>query len=240
MKRIGIIGGLSNEATLYYYRTLIDLCNEDVQFAENNLFDYPEIILYCVNMKEYYPLYVQDKWPEVIEKFMPILGYLEKAGADFGIISSNTPHEVFNDLQDNSPIPLISIVEETAKAVEKRGLKKVGLFGTKMTMRLRFYHDVFKKHGIGIAVPKQDEQDYIHNKIINELVGNIISDEAHKGYIKIAQRMVDEESIEGLILGCTEIPMLLNKEVMEIPFFDTSKIHVKSALDYSRSEYRNC
>jgi aspartate racemase len=153
MKRIGIIGGLSNESTLYYYRTLIDLCHEDVQFKENNVLNYPEIIIYCVNIKELYPLYVQDKWAEVIDKLTATLSYLAQAGADFGLISSNTPHAVFDDLQANSPIPLISIVEETAKAVEKHGLRKVGLFGTKMTMRLHFYHDVFKKHDIGIAVP---------------------------------------------------------------------------------------
>jgi len=236
MKRIGVIGGLSNESTLYYYRTLIDLCHEDVRFKEDDISNYPEIIIYCVNIKEFYPLYVQDKWAEVIDKLTATLSYLEQAGADFGLISSNTPHAVFDDLQANSPIPLISIVEETAKAVEKHGLRKVGLFGTKMTMRLHFYHDVFKKHDIGIAVPKQDEQDYIHNKIMTELVAGIIKNETRNGFLEIAQRMVDEESVEGLILGCTEIPILLNKEVIGIPFFDTSKIHVKSALDYSRSE----
>ena len=118
MKRIGIIGGLSNESTLYYYRTLIDLCHEDVQFKEDDASNYPEIIIYCVNIKELYPLYVQDKWAEVIDKLTATLRYLEQAGADFGLISSNTPHAVFDDLQANSPIPLISIVEETAKAVE--------------------------------------------------------------------------------------------------------------------------
>lgn len=235
MKKIGIIGGLSPESTLYYYRTLIDLCHENEQLRGTFAINYPDVIIYSVNLEDYYPLMVMDKWAELVDKITATLEALARAGADFALMSSNTPHAVFDDVKARSPIPLLSIVEETAKAVAKLGLSKVGLLGTQMTMRLHFYQDVFNKHNIAVVVPKEDEQTYIHDKIVTELAVGKTIDETRDGFLKIAQRMIDEESVQGLILGCTEIPLLLTREVLGIPFFDTAKIHVQSALAYAIS-----
>lgn len=232
MKRIGIVGGLGPEATLYYYRTLVDLWYEDKRLRE----DYPEIIVYSVNLQECLKLMELSMWTELGDRMIAAVGSLQKAGADFGIIAANTPHKVFSDIRAKSPIPLLSIVEETCAAVARRGLRKVGLLGTMVTMSSNFYEDAFNKSNISIVVPNEDDQAYIHDRILNQLGLGIMLDETRQGFLRITQRMIDEEGIEGLILGCTEIPLLLTKEELSIPFFDTAKIHCEGALRYCLSE----
>ena len=220
MKRIGIVGGLGPEASLYYYRTLIDLAHEALGGRK-----YSEIVIYNLPLDSY-----QKGTPKPVHDAIQCL---YQAGADFAIIACNTAHVDFDDLKAKSPIPLLSIVEETCKAVTGLGLTKVGLFGSQLTMQEHFYQDVFSKKNISIVVPKREDQAYISSKTDEELVFGIIRDETRKGYLEVAQRMIDEESIQGLILGCTEIPLLLGKEKFVIPFFDTSKIHAESAFRYS-------
>ncbi len=222
MKRIGIVGGLGPEASLYYYRTLIDLAYEALGGRKC-----PEIVIYnlLLNSDSY-----QKDTPKQLHDAIQCLC---RAGADFAIIACNTAHVDFDDFKAKSPIPLLSIVEETCKAVAGLGLTKVGLFGGQSTMQWHYYQDVFSKKNISIVVPKGKDQAYVSSKISEELVFNIIRDETRKGFLEVAQRMIDEESIQGLILGCTEIPLLLGKEKFVIPFFDTSKIHAESAFRYS-------
>ena len=138
-------------------------------------------------------------------------------------------------IKGKSPIPLLSIVEETCKAVQKKGVRKVGLVGTEITMQSDFYRKVFNMKNITISVPRDDEQAYIMEKIRSELSVGIILEETRTGFLDIAKRMMKDDSIEGLILGCTEIPLLLTEETLGIPFFDTSRIHAESALRYSLS-----
>lgn len=228
MKKIGIIGGLGPESTLYYYRTLIDLCRENKDLGGN----YPEIIIYSLNSGK---MPQSSSWTERTAYLVAALESLYQAGADFGLIACNTAHRLFEDIEAKSPIPLLSIVEETCDVVARRGLKKVGLFGGSTTMKSHFYQDVFSKRNISILVPRENEQAYIGEKVFNELVLGIMLDGTRNEFLKIAQRMVDEDSIQGLILGCTEIPLLLTKDYEKevgIPFFDTSRIHVQSALRY--------
>jgi aspartate racemase len=232
MKKIGIVGGLGPEATLYYYRVLIDLCHENKDLGKN----YPEIIIYSLNLEECCQMMELGNWGQLTTKLLTALQSLYQAGADFGLIAANTPHMVFGDVKAKSPIPLLSIVEETCNAVAERGLSKVGLIGTLVTMQSHFYRDVFNKHNISIVVPEEDEQAYIYSKIGSELGLGVMLDETRKNFLKITQRMIDQEAIQGLILGCTEIPLLLTKEELGIPFFDTSKIHAQSALRYCLSE----
>ena len=220
MKRIGIVGGLGPEASLYYYRTLIDLAHEALGGRKC-----PEIVIYNLPLDSY-----QKGTPKPLHDAIQCL---YRAGADFAIIACNSAHVDFDDLKAKSPIPLLSIVEETCKAVAGLGLIKVGLFGCQLTMQEHFYQDVFSKKNISIVVPKGKDQAYISSKTDEELVFGIIRDETRKGFLEVAQRMIDEESIQGLILGCTEIPLLLGKEKFVIPFFDTSKIHAESAFRYS-------
>ena len=227
MKRIGIIGGLGPESTIYYYRTLIDLSLEK-QGARNK--SEVEVLIYNLNHAECADILVNCRWPDLANIIVDAAERLYRAGADFAIIACNTAHLVFDDVAVKSPIPLISIVEETCEAVAKLGLVKVGLLGSIMTMESQLYQNVFNKKNIAIVVPNKEERVYIQNKIRWELAVGIMQDEARKGFLEIAQRMVEKESIQGLILGCTEIPLLLTKEEFGIPFFNTSKIHAESAF----------
>jgi aspartate racemase len=229
MKRMGIIGGLGPEATLYYYRVIIDLCYENKDLEGN----YPEIIIYSLNLEECRHSMEKGNWPELSTKLVEACQSLSRAGAEFGLIAANTPHMVFDHVREKSPIPLLSIVEETSEEVVRHGLRKVGLIGTLITMQSHFYEDVFRRRNISIAVPGEDEQTYIYEKIRSELGVGIMLAETRGRFLQIAQRMKEEDAIQGLILGCTEIPLLLTREELGIPFFDTSKIHAQSALRYS-------
>lgn len=229
MKRMGIIGGLGPEATLYYYRVIIDLCYENKDLEGN----YPEIIIYSLNLEECRHSMEKGNWPELSTKLVEACQSLSRAGAEFGLIAANTPHMVFDHVREKSPIPLLSIVEETSEEVVRHGLRKVGLIGTLITMQSHFYEDVFRRRNISIAVPREDEQTYIYEKIRSELGVGIMLAETRGRFLQIAQRMKEEDAIQGLILGCTEIPLLLTREELGIPFFDTSKIHAQSALRYS-------
>ena len=176
-----------------------------------------------------------DQWEELANKLAGVLDMLHNAGADFGLISANTPHAVFDQVVAKCPIPLVSIVEETCEEVVRRGLSRVGLLGTAMTMQMDFYQKVFRRHGIQIVVPNEGEQAYIQDRIMAELARGLLLDETRQEFLRIGQRMVDELSIQGLVLGCTEIPLLLTRDELGIPFLDTGKIHVQSALNRALS-----
>jgi aspartate racemase len=153
-------------------------------------------------------------------------------GADFGFISANTPHIVFDRVKGKSPIPLVSIVEETCKAVSARGIKRIGFLGTKFSMQSGFYQKEFSGGGIRVFVPDIGEQNYIHGKLETEIELGIFLDETREGLLKIVERMIRDDGIEGVILGCTELPLILTKDEFGIPFFNTSEIHVNSILKY--------
>jgi aspartate racemase len=172
-----------------------------------------------------------DQLAEVTDYLLGEVQKLARAGADFGFLASNTPHIVFNEIQRRSPIPLISIVEATCKAAQALGLKKVGLFGTRFTMQKSFYADVFSKAGIRLVVPEPDEQTYIHDKYMNELVNGIVLPETREGLLRIVSRMKEEQGIEGVILGGTELSLILKEaQYKGIPFLDTTKIHVERVV----------
>jgi len=159
------------------------------------------------------------------------LGKLARAGAEFGVLSSNTPHIVFDELNRLSPIPLISTVSTTCDAAQSLGLKKVGLIGSGFTMRARFYPEAFAKAGIAVVVPGSDEQRYIHDKYMNELVKGTFLPETRAGLLNIVERLRQEQEIQGLILGGTELPLIL-RDARDggIPFLDTTRIHVKAVV----------
>ena len=175
----------------------------------------------------------QKRWDDLVEYLYKGIVSLYKAGADFGIISANTPHIVFDKLEGLSPLPLISIVEETCKKVKAMGLQKVGLLGTSFTMQSSFFQDVFARDNISVVVPEEQEQEYIQDKLMTEIELGEFHELTRKGLLKIIKRMIDEEVIQGLILGCTELPLILTKDEFGITFFNTTKIHVESAIKYS-------
>jgi len=227
MARIGMIGGLGPESTLDYYRLLIETHRKSVRDESN-----PEIVIYSMDINKLIHMMANKQWNDAVNCLVDGLRVLHGASADFGFISSNTPHIVFDRVKELSPIPLLSIVEETCKQVEKNCIKKVGLLGTLFTMQSDFYQNVFKNKNIQIIVPTEEEQQYVHNKIMTEIeLGNYF-DETRVGLLKIIKKMRDEHSIEGLILGCTELPLILTRDEFGIPFFNTSKIHVDSIIQY--------
>lgn len=239
MKKIGILGGLGPESTLKYYRLIIDLCRERGLGG-----NYPEIIIYSLNFKECHDLMESGRQREYVAKLVGGIQSLHRAGGDFALIASNTPHIFFDELKARSPIPLLSIVEATCDAVanlpwhvtgQGRGLERVGLFGTRFTMQADFYQKVFRRRNISVVVPEEEEQAYINDKIFDELVLGKVVDETKRGLLEIVGKMIERESIEGLILGCTELSLILPQDELGIPFFDTTKVHAQSALDYSLS-----
>ena len=234
MKRIGIVGGMGPEGSLYYYRLLVELSRGTQSSGRK----YPEIemLIYNLNQNKFINMSDSSSWVEFTAKLVNAIQGLYRGGADFALIACNTAHVVFDDVKAKSPIPLLSIVEEACKAVARLRLAKVGLFGSRITMQGHFYQDVFRKNNISIVVPREEEQVYIHSKNREEIVLGILRDETRAGFLEIARRMIEEESIQGLIIACTEMPLLLTKDELGIPFFDTSKIHAQSAFSYSLSE----
>ena len=223
MKTLGIIGGLGPESTIDYYGRIIALYRERTGDGS-----YPQFIINSVNMKKGLDFMDANNLAGMAEYLLEEIGKLPQAGATFGLISANTPHIVFDQIRERSPIPLISIVESTRDAAQALGLKRVGLFGTRYTMQGRFYSETFSKAGMTIFAPHEDEQAYIHEKYLGELLNNIFLPETRERLLAIVDRMKERDGIEGLILGGTELPLILrDTEHKGIPFLDTTKIHVE-------------
>ena len=226
MLTIGIIGGIAPESTVEYYRLIIASYRE--QKRDGN---YPQIIINSINMKKMLDLLAANELAEVTGYLVGEVRKLAQAGADFGLLASNTPHIVFQDIQRQSPIPLVSIVEAACEATKALGVKKAGLFGTRFTMQGRFYAEVFSRQGITLIVPDVDDQDYIHDKYMNELVNGVFLAETRERLLTIADRLKKRDGIQGLILGGTELPLILRQAGDRgIPFLDTTKIHVERAV----------
>jgi aspartate racemase len=223
VKTAGIIGGIGPESTVEYYRQIIASYREQKRDGS-----YPSLIINSIDLTKMLDLIAANKLAEVTDYLSAEVSKLARAGASFGALAANTPHVVFDELLRLSPIPLMSIVEVTCEAAKAQVMKRVGLFGTKFTMEGRFYPDVFTREGITIVTPALEEQNYIHEKYMNELVNGVFSPETREGLLKIVGRMKAEEGIEGLILGGTELPLILREEQVDgIHFLDTSKLHVE-------------
>ena len=226
MKTVGIVGGLGPESTVEYYRLIIAAYRARKQDGS-----YPSILINSVDMKKVLDLIGANELAQVTEYLVEEVQRLAKAGASLGLLSSNTPHIVFDEVQCQSPIPLLSIVQVTCAAAKTLGLRKLALFGTRFTMQGRFYPDVFSKEGIALVTPGQSDQDYIHDKYMNELVKGVILPETRGQLLAIVDRLKEQEKIEGLILGGTELPLILkDATVSGIPVLDTTQIHVKEIV----------
>jgi aspartate racemase len=228
MKKIGMLGGFGPEATLEYYRLMIDQYRR-LQ-GQDSL---PEVIIYSMDMYALFDLIERREWSRLSGWLLEGINALSRAGADFGIISANTPHIVFDEVRNLSPIPLLSIVEETRKKAKELGLQKVGLLGTRFTMKSSFFQKVFAADGITVVVPQTQEQEYIHHKLMTEIELGKIFEETRQGLLGIVKRMIAEDFIQGVILGCTELPLILTKAEFGIAFLNTTQIHVDSAIGYS-------
>jgi len=226
-KRIGILGGLTPESTVPYYLHIIHRYEQ--LYGDHS---YPEIIIYSVSFQQFENWMEKEDWASIEMELLKGLKALKAAGADFAVIATNTMHYLYNKLESESPFPLISLVEATSEEIKNRGIKKVGLIGTRFTMNKSFYHDVLSKYGIETIIPDKDEQDYIGKIIFEELSFGIVLAESRSKYLKIIENLHDKGA-EGVILGCTEIPLLIKQEHTKIPVFDTTSIHSEAALQYA-------
>lgn len=227
MKKLGLIGGIGPESTLEYYRFLVAGYRERVRDGS-----YPHFFVNSIDLKKLADLIVANRLQEVEDFLHAELQVLGRAGADFAALAANTPHVVFAGLRRRSPLPLVSIVEATCAAVRAQGLRRVGLFGTRFTMQGRFYPDVFDQAGVELVVPAAAEQATIHDKYMNELVLGVFQDGTRAALVEIIERLRRDERIEALILGGTELPLILRgASAGGVPLLDTTRIHVDAILD---------
>ena len=225
MKIVGMLGGIGPESSVEYYRLLIAGYRARVPDGS-----YPAIVINSINMTAMRSLVEANELPGLTQYLLEEINRLAVAGAEFGFMASNTPHIVFNSVRRQSPIPLISIVEATSQAAQVQGLKRLALFGTRFTMQGEFYPQVFSPAGIALVVPPPGEQAYIHDKYMNELVLGTFLPETRAGLLAIADRMRERDQVDGLILGGTELPLILNNVASPVPFLDTTQIHVQAVL----------
>ena len=228
MKRIGLIGGLGPEATIYYYNELIN----SFRNTTGDL-NYPEIIIYSVNMSDFIEMMGAKKYAQIVLFLSEKIDKLKRAGADFAALSSNTPHFLFDQLKEKSGIPLISIVEATCAETLKRGLKRAGLFGTGFTMDSSFFPDLFIKHGIDVVMPDKGDRELINYKLFTEIELGIFKNDTRELLTGIIAKMVKQQKIDSIILGCTELPLILKKTAYAgIPVLNTTRIHVSEIVNY--------
>lgn len=226
MKKIGVVGGLGPESTVEYYAGIIDAFKQSYSIS-----GFPEIIIDSVNLKDFTKLAELDKWDEIAVKLARIFEQLRSAGADFGIMASNTPHRVFNEISNSTNLPLISIVDVTLKHVKSIGIRKLCLLGTKFTMSSRFYQDTFIKGGIELITPNESEQNYLQEKIFSELQIGLIKQETKQEFLRIIKRIESSENTEGVIMACTELPLILKKEDVSQAYIDPTQIHINSIVE---------
>jgi len=223
MKLIGLVGGVSWVSTMDYYKFI----NEGINEKLGGL-NFAECIIYSLNFAD-----VQAKtWQHSFDLLLKACNRLKETGVDAIVLCANTAHLFADNLQKETNLPLINIVTETAKAVRKSGLNKVGLLGTKLTMEMDFYRKKLEEHTLEVLTPgKQEVRDYIQHTIKEELGRGLIISGTKQKYISIINELI-ADGAEGIILGCTEIPMLISQADVSIPVFDTTKIHSKAIVDF--------
>ncbi len=226
MKTLGIIGGLGPESTIDYYQTIIALYRE-----RTNDGSYPQFLINSIDLNKVRELVIANDLQRLIETIVEEIEKLARAGAHSGLIAANTPHLVFEQIAECSSIPLISIVEATCGAANVEKLKKLALFGTKFTMTGEFYPKVFSREGIALVQPDHADQEYIHDKYMNELVPGNFLPETRAGLLAVVDRLKAKIDIDGVILAGTELPLILRDETHKrIPFLNTTTIHCQAAV----------
>jgi aspartate racemase len=225
LKTLGIIGGIAPGSTVDYYRLLIASFREQRQDGS-----YPSILINSIDLTRLLKLVGENRLTELTEYLLFEVGRLAKAGADFGLLASNTPHIVFAELSRESPIPLLSIVEAARDAAQSMGLRSVGLLGTRFTMEGRFYPEVFARRGITVRAPRPEDREYVHEKYMGELISGDFRSETREEFVSIIERL-RRDGAEGVLLAGTELPLLLRDAGdCGVPLLDTTRIHVDRAV----------
>jgi aspartate racemase len=226
MKTVGIVGGIGPESTIEYYRFIIEGYR-----ARNQDGSYPSIIINSVDLSRLV------RWVNAGD-LAPFTDYLAsaieqhaRAGADFAVLAANTAHLVFDELRQRSPLPLISIAEATYERANSLGLKRPGLLGTRFTMEAKFYPEVFARGGLTIITPNEAERVFINEKYFGELLKNVFLPETRDQLLAIIRQMKERDAIDAVILGGTELPLILRGADAGLPFLDTTKIHVEKIVN---------
>ncbi|UOQ83603.1 aspartate/glutamate racemase family protein [Gracilibacillus salinarum] len=227
MKKAGIVGGLGPESTVDYYQTFIAKYQDKL----NSKQVLPELFINSINMYNIFACISENRLNDLTEYVGEAVQKLEAIGADFIVISANTPHIVFEEVSQLTKVPMISIVEATYEKAAEQGLKKVGLLGTKFTMEHDFFKKPFLENGKEIVVPSEQDQLFLHEKIVEELENGIVNPETKQSFLAIIQKMIAEEHIDSLILGCTELPMILKEGDVDLALLNTTEIHLDKMLE---------
>ncbi len=222
MKRIGIIGGMSPESTLYYYKKFIEISREKFE-----PYFYPELIIYSINFKEFKDN--PNGWEGRKRILINAAKALERAGAKVIGIAANTPHMVFSDVQRAVNVEMVSIIDAVAEEAKRRRLRKLLLLGTKTTMTMPFYKEKLKERGFEVIVPNENEIEEINRIIFEELMFENLNSKSW--LIELIERYVEKREIEGAILGCTELPLVIKPEDVSAEVLDTAEIHVRALIE---------
>jgi aspartate racemase len=227
MKKIGVIGGVGPESTIVYYKLIIEKFRKKF-----NTKDTPSLLINSINVMHMAGLIANNQIKPLIEFLTLELRTLEHAGVTHGAISANTPHLVFDEVQAQTPIKLVSIVEETCKFVKSNGTTRVLLLGTKATMSAGFYNKVAVKYNLEVITPDPDQQEYIHEKYLNELLFNDIRPDTKKELISIVRKVQINSNVQGLILGGTELPLILStSDFDDLHVYDSAAIHTDAIVN---------
>lgn len=225
-KRIGILGGISAESTLRYYDRIIK-----GYFERRRDYYYPEVVIFSLNFQRFTDFENRRDRDGYVAEIMSGVTALERAGAEFIVMAANSPHAVFHEVEAAAKVPLLSIVEVTAEHAARRGLRRLLLLGIKFTMQSSFYQEGCREYGIEIAVPAGEDQDRINRIIFEELARGVVREESREELLGI----VKGYPADGVILGCTELPLILRQEDSPVLLLDTLELHVGAALDFALS-----
>jgi aspartate racemase len=224
MSTVGIVGGLGPESTIDYYRRILEAWERDDPSTA------PSIVIDSLDVQRALHLVDTDR-PALTEYLLASLRRLAGAGVDFAAMTANTPHIVFDELAARSPVPLLSIVEVCAEEARRRGLRRLALLGTRFTMEAPFYPAVCARHGVAVIVPPAAERAWIHERYVKELLRGEFRDDTRRQVVALVGRLRDGERIDGVILGGTELPLLLPTPVIaDVPALDTTALHVAAIV----------
>lgn len=230
MRKIGLIGGISWVSTADYYK----LINQGINEKMGDL-NFSECLLYSFNYADIKKNNENNDWDSTFKMLLKGCQFLKAGGAEAIILCANTMHLIADKLEEAIDLPIIHIATETAKEIQKQNLKKVGLLGTKFTMELDFFKDKLIAQGIEAIIPEsENDKDFIHTTIFEELGKGLVTPETKKRYLEIANELI-KRGAEGIILGCTEIPLVILPEDVDVPVFDTTLIHSKAAVEFQLS-----
>ncbi len=227
MKKLGIVGGIGPESTLDYYKGINAGYAQRACGGGN-----PPLIIDSLNLADMYALAANKQWPEFTERLAGSVRNLVAGGAEFAVMAANTAHIVFEAVERQSSIPLLSIVEETCRAAKAKHCKTVVIFGTAFTMSSGLYNEAFARYGIAAHVPSAEEQAVIHGIIFPHLQEGIVLPAEKAAMLQIAGRMVAELNADALVLGCTELPLIIKPDDLAVPLLDTTEIHIEASLNY--------